>query len=118
MWATPGTSSYPLARPALALSGGKRAFRLNGRAAPVGRARRRDLSSYAEQTPLARNAAQRGATQILELDARSGHQIFHGAGDEHIAASGVRRDALGNVEGDAANLLREQLAFARVQPGP
>ena len=51
-----------------------------------------------------------------ELDARSSHQIFHGAGDEDLAWVRKRGHACTGVHSDPSNLSVRDLALACMQP--
>src|SRR5918911_957838 len=66
--------------------------------------------------PLA-HALKRMLATVLEVDSRSGDEVAHGRGDEDLARPRKRRDARAGVDGDAGDLVAEQLAFARVEPG-
>ena len=54
---------------------------------------------------------------IIELDPRAGHEILHRARDEQLARLGQRRDALADVDRDAADVLVYQLTLAGMEAG-
>ena len=76
------------------------------------------IPSHCEQAPLFRDALERVNALVLEGDARTGHEVFDGAGDHDLAGAGRRRHAGAYVHGDAADIVADHLALARVQAGP
>src|ERR671922_2330082 len=54
---------------------------------------------------------------VLEPDARARDEVFHGARHEHLTRPRRGDHPRGGVDGDAANLVRYQLALAGVQAG-
>src|SRR3990172_6715412 len=75
------------------------------------------IPSHCEQAPLFRDALERVNALVLEGDARTSHEVFHGAGDHDLAGAGRRRHAGANVHGDAADIVADHLALAGVEPG-
>src|SRR4030095_8733627 len=67
--------------------------------------------------PFARKSLERLRAAIVEADAGARDEIFHGARDQHLARARQRRDSGAGVHGDAAQLVAEDLALARVQTG-
>src|SRR2546425_8607755 len=67
--------------------------------------------------PFTRHAFERVGTAILETKTRPGHQVLDRAGDEHLTALGECGHARADVNGDAAELIADDLAFAGVQTG-
>src|SRR5262245_55641043 len=55
---------------------------------------------------------------ISERDARPADEVDDGAGHEDFVGLGECLDPLGDVDGDAADVLTGQLDFAGVEPGP
>ena len=53
---------------------------------------------------------------ISERDARAADEVGDGAGDEDFVGLGECLDALGDVDGDAADVVTVQLDFAGVEP--
>src|SRR2546427_6086512 len=78
---------------------------------------RRDAISDCEEMPFTRHAFERVGTAILETKTRPGHQVLDRAGDEHLTALGECGHARADVNGDAAELIADDLAFAGVQTG-
>src|ERR1051325_8392274 len=70
------------------------------------------------QPPLAGHALQRGRPAILELEPRAGNEIAHGARDEHLSRARLTGDARADVDGDAGQLVADDLAFAGVDARP
>jgi hypothetical protein len=71
-----------------------------------------------EELPLVRDAFERMGAPIGEWDARTTHQVGDGAGDEDFAGLGECLDALGDVDGDAPDIVTVQLDFAGMEPNP
>ena len=70
------------------------------------------------EAPASRNALQLVLAAPLELDARAGDEVFDGARDEHLARACLRRHARPSVDGDAGDLVADELALARVHADP
>src|SRR6476661_6435668 len=78
----------------------------------------RRLSEHGEQRPAAGDVAQVVRPAILEADPRADDRAVDGPGDEQLAGLGQLRDARGDVDRHAADVVAEHLALARVQPDP
>ena len=88
---------------------------------PVGTLRGSSGSSLpddGEDPPLVRQAAQDVLATRLERQPGAGHQVPDGAGRQHLARAGQRRDPLPDVDGDPADVVADQLALAGVQARP
>src|SRR3989304_4100943 len=69
------------------------------------------------QTPLIGNALQGVSSAILESNPGPGHQVLHGAGNQHFVLARHSCHAGGDVNSDAADILPHQLALAAVETG-
>ena len=69
------------------------------------------------QPPLAGYTLQHMRAAILEVEARAGHQILDGAGDQCFIGAGQRRDTRGDVDRDAGDIIAMKLDLSGVQPG-
>src|SRR5262245_5202568 len=70
-----------------------------------------------EQAPLARHAAERVHPTIEEANPRPRHEVAYGPGHEDLARRRARDDTRSDVHRNAADVVRTQLALARVEPG-
>src|SRR5262245_58348562 len=68
-----------------------------------------------EQPPIVGDALELMRTAVGEADPRPGDEILHGARDEHLARAGQGSDARGDMDGDPADVLAEQLDLTAVQ---
>ena len=57
-------------------------------------------------------------TGVLEHEARTGDQVFHRLGHEHVAGSGLARDPGADADGEPAHLVADLLDLPRVQTCP
>ena len=71
-------------------------------------------SSRCEKSPLTGNAFELIDTAILKMDSGARDQILHCSGNEHITRLGLRHDPRADVDGDAADIVAHQFAFAGV----
>src|SRR5438034_3865649 len=55
---------------------------------------------------------------VGEVDPRSGHEVLHRPGNEHLTRSCERADARRDVNSDAADVVPHHLALSRVHAGP
>src|SRR3954452_2789328 len=76
----------------------------------------RPLSDHREERPAARHVAQVVRAAVLEAEARADDRAVDRPGREHLARLGERGDARCDVHGHPADVVREHLALARVQP--
>ena len=67
--------------------------------------------------PFAGNALQWRDTTAAKAKARPGDEILHGARYQYFPGAGQRRDPRPDVDGDPADIIADDLAFARVQAG-
>src|SRR2546428_10538941 len=74
-------------------------------------------SGRREELDLLRKIFQLMATAPLETQARSGDEIAHGPGDEHLARPRGARDARPDMDRDATELCTYDLALAGVDAG-
>ncbi len=58
------------------------------------------------------------STQVVELDARSGHEVPHRARHHHVAGRAGRRHSSADADGDPADVVPAQLDLAGVKPDP
>ena len=65
---------------------------------------------------LAGYALQHVPAVVLETDPRSGHEIPDRPRDKHLAGAGLGGHTSGDVHGDPADIICQQLALAGVQP--
>src|SRR5207245_11316861 len=63
------------------------------------------------QAPLARHPLQTMRAALLERQARARHEILHGIADEHFARTRQSSHARADVNGDATELLANDLAL-------
>src|SRR2546427_199717 len=68
--------------------------------------------------PLVRYPLEDVQSPRFEPDARPGHEVLDGLGDEHLSGSGKGHDACADVHRDAGELLILDLAFPRRAAGP
>src|SRR5580765_4562772 len=87
----------------------------DGSGSSVGRKR---PGGDAEDLPLVGNALQLAVAEGLEVDAGAGGKVADGARGEDLSRAGQGRDPRGDVDGDAADILADQLNLAAVQSGP
>ena len=73
-------------------------------------------SRHRVESPFAGDALERVGAPLLEAETRAGNEVLDGAGHEDLACSGERGDAGADVHGDAADLVSDDLALARMQP--
>src|SRR4029450_8596132 len=71
-----------------------------------------------EEWPLVGDAFERMGAAISEWDARAADEVGDGAGDEDFVGLGEGLAALGDVDGDAADVVAVQLDLAGVEPDP
>src|SRR4051812_42552975 len=71
-----------------------------------------------EQAPGAPNALQLVLAPGVEADPRADDQVLDGARDEHLARPGGAHHARADVHGEAADVVADHLALARMEPGP
>ena len=69
------------------------------------------------ETPLAWHALQLGHAAVVECDSGSGDEVLYGLRDKHLSRRRPRGDAGADRDGDAGDLVVEQLALARVEAG-
>ncbi len=55
---------------------------------------------------------------MLELESRSGHEVFDRAGDEHLSGSGVRGHSSARVHGNTADALAAYFTLPRMEACP
>src|SRR5207247_2157951 len=70
-----------------------------------------------KELPVPRDSFQRVDATVRELDSRPSDQIRNRARDEYLPRPGGRPDARTDVDGDAADVVADQLAFAGVETG-
>jgi hypothetical protein len=64
--------------------------------------------------PVTRHALERRRPAVLEADSRSGHQVLHGAGHEHLTGTRQGRYPSPDMNSDTAYLFADKLAFTGV----
>src|SRR3974390_3406134 len=69
-----------------------------------------------EELPAATEPLQFVLPALLELDARSGHEVADIPGHEHLIWSGNRRTALSDVDGDSTHVVSAHLDLPGVEP--
>src|SRR5206468_5188531 len=73
---------------------------------------------HGEHAPLPGHTLQRVRPAIFELDAGTGHQVFHGPGYQDLVRVGHRSHACPDVDRDAPDLVSHELDLPRVDPCP
>src|SRR5574342_733614 len=69
-----------------------------------------------EEAPFAGDALECLNSPLFETDAGARDEVLDGAGDEDFACSGERGDPGADVDGDASDLVADDLALPRVKP--
>jgi hypothetical protein len=69
-----------------------------------------------EELPWVRDAFKRAGAAIGKGDAGAADEVGDGTGDEDFVGLGVRLHALGDVDGDAADIVTVEFDLAGVQP--
>ena len=64
------------------------------------------------QLPLAGNSLEVVGTAVIEGDTRTDHGVLDGLRDEHLVGPSERADSSPDVNGDAAEMLADDLAFS------
>src|SRR5829696_7726563 len=75
------------------------------------------VRSRREDPPLARHALERVIAAVLELDLRADHDVFHGAGNEDLAGFGESCESSGDVNGESAHVVPDEVALSGVDSG-
>ena len=70
------------------------------------------------QPPLARDSPEVVGAPVIEGDIRTDHGVLDGLRDEYLVGPSERADPGSDVNGDAAEIVADDLAFSRVNPGP
>src|SRR3954453_24077802 len=70
-----------------------------------------------EEPPLAGDALQLVQPAVLELDARAGNEVLHGARHQHLPGRRLRGDTGAGVDRDSADVTVVYLAFPGVKAG-
>jgi multidrug efflux pump subunit AcrB len=71
-----------------------------------------------EQHPLALDPLEGMAAVVVEAQARTGDQVAHGSGDEHLAGAGEAHHARADVDCNTTDFVADLFALAGVQAGP
>src|SRR5581483_1868225 len=73
--------------------------------------------AHREQPPRVGHALQLVHAAVLELDPGAGDEVLHRLRDDDLPGARARCDPRGDVHGDAAQLVAEPLALARMDTG-
>jgi hypothetical protein len=68
-------------------------------------------------TPFAGDTLERLNAAVTETQPGAGDQVLYGARYKNLACTGKRRNARADVNGDAADIISDHLAFAGMEPG-
>ena len=91
-------------------------MRLDRSVSPVGHASSQACRIHPVEIPLARETFEGVGASIVEANDGAGDEMFHRAGDQHVAGWRSAHDARSDMAGDAPDIIAEQLACPGWRP--